>query len=69
MGERAVQEGSEEEVKNKTRGQISVRGTTHAKLKAGAEAQRKSMSQIVEEGINRYLDGQAQAVDSPPREG
>lgn len=61
--------GKAEEVKKKTRGQISVKGTTHAKLKAGAEAQRKSMSQIVEDGINRALDSQAQAVDSPPGEG
>lgn len=56
-------------MRNKTRGQISVRGTTHAKLKVIAESQNKSMSQIVEEDINRVLDAhEAQAVDSAASE-
>ncbi len=56
--------------RNKTRGQISVRGDTYDKLKIEAEVANKSLSQLVEERVNSYLDRvEAQAVDSPPGEG
>lgn len=54
----------------KKRGQISVRGVTYDKLKIEAEVSNKSLSQLVEERVNSYLDRvEAQAVDSPPGEG
>lgn len=54
----------------KTRGQVSVRGKLYDKLKIVAEAQRKSISQLVEEAVLPVLDqAEAQAVDSAPVEG
>jgi len=59
-------------MKDHGRGHISVRATTHDRLKAGAAAKNKSIAQVIEEGVERLLDEHdrtAQAVDSPPRQG
>lgn len=49
-------------IRNAGRGQISIKGTTHAKLKIVSEGLNKSMGQIVEEQVNEYLD----RVGAPP---